>query len=169
MSKPDIPPRITRLAIVFCFTRVMQKGKNMTITLASLHEQLETRLSDSTNLVFSIDFLDEAIRAALGDLSNTYGSSAQIKNLDGATDSTIEEVDLQTLLMGAMAYALRFRLYERIEEATPACETPDALAQLATETMNEFQALLTHVRLRRFYASIDPPYSQWAWNEPCDM
>ncbi|MGI6741208.1 MAG: hypothetical protein ACOX7C_06985 [Brevefilum sp.] len=169
MSRPDIPPRMTRLVIIFYYIHYLQKGKNMTITLASLHEQLETRLSDSTNLVFSKDFLDEAIRAALGDLSNTYGSSVQIKNLDGATDSTIEEADLQTFLMGAMAYALRFRLYERIEEATPVREAPDALAQLATETMNEFQALLTHVRLRRFYASIDPPYSQWTWDESCDM
>lgn len=141
----------------------------MPITLATFRDQLELRLADTTNLIYATASLDEAIRAALGDLSSAYGSAVQLENLDGAADSTFDEVDLHPLLVGATAYALRFRLYERIEDAVPNQESPEDLARWATDTMNEFQALLTHVRLRRFYESIDPPYSQWEWDESSEF
>jgi len=144
----------------------VQNGKHkMTITLTTFRDQLENRLSDTANLIFSTACLDEAIRGALSDLSGTYGTALQLKDLDGADSTTFEEVDLHPLLVGATAYALRFRLYEKSEEAIPAYDRSEDLAKWATDTMNEFQALLTHIRLRRFYESLDHPYSQWEWDE----
>ncbi len=47
----------------------------MAHTLASVRDQLENRLADSTNLIFSTAVLDESIRAALNEISNAYGTA----------------------------------------------------------------------------------------------
>ncbi|MEA3326686.1 MAG: hypothetical protein U9R53_05180 [Chloroflexota bacterium] len=141
----------------------------MTDTLSSVRDQVETRLQDPSNLIFSTDTIDEALSAALAELSNAYGSSQTLKDLDGAASTTFEDADLNTLIVGAIAYCLRFRFIGKVEEASPDREKPLDLAKYATETMHEFQSLLTHVRTRRFYEAVDHPYSQWEWDEGSDF
>lgn len=137
----------------------------MAHTLSSVRDQLESRLIDATNLIFSTTALDEAIRASLADLSNTHGSVLTLNGLDGAVATIFNDLDLNTLLVGAVAYVLRFRLVGKFEEASPIREHPEDLAQWATDFMNEFQSLLTQVKLRLFQNSSDHPYSQWEWEE----
>ena len=137
----------------------------MSATLATARDQVEMRLQDNANLIFSSDTIDEALRASLGELSNAYGAAVTLKDLDGALLTTFDDLDLHTLLVGTAAYCLRFRLVGKFEEASPIREHPEDLARWATEFMEEFHGLLTHVRLRRFHQAVESPYSQWDWEE----
>ncbi|MBW1932970.1 MAG: hypothetical protein JRI56_08150 [Deltaproteobacteria bacterium] len=137
----------------------------MSATLATARDQVEMRLQDNANLIFSSDTIDEALRASLGELSNAYGAAVTLKDLDGALLTTFDDLDLHTLLVGAVAYCTRFRLVGKFEEASPIREHPEDLARWATEFMEEFHGLLTHVRLRRFHQAVGSPYSQWDWEE----
>ena len=141
----------------------------MSATLSTTRDQVETRLQDSTNLIFSTSTIDEALRASLNELSNAYGLAQTLKDLDLAASTTFDDVDQNTLIVGAVAYALRFRLVGKFEEASPVRERPEDLARWATEFMEEFQSLLTHIRLRRFHESVDHPYSRWDWDEGADF
>lgn len=141
----------------------------MTITLSSVRDQVETRLSDSTNLIFSTSTLDEAIRAALSEVANTYGTALTLKDLDSATETTFDDQDLNALIIGSLAYALRFRLIGKYEDALPVRESPENFASTATAVMNNFQSLLIQIRLRRFQSSVDQPFSLWEWDEGSDF
>ncbi len=141
----------------------------MTITLTSARDQVEVRLQETANLIFSTDTIDEALRGSLAELSGSYGAAQTLSGLDGASSTSFEEQDLNTLILGAVAYALRFRLVGKFEEASPIREHPEDLAKWATEFMNEFQSQLVLVRLRFFQESDDAPYSQWEWEEGDDF
>lgn len=141
----------------------------MSITLSTVRDQVESRLVDSSNLIYATTTLDEAIRSALAELSSAYGSAQTLKDLDSATATTFDDVDLHTLCVGSLAYALRTRLFQQYEEPFSSREHPEDLIKFATETMNEFQALLTHIRLRRFQEAVDTPYSVWEWEEGDDF
>ncbi len=78
-------------------------------------------------------------------------------------------MDLNTLVVGAMAYACRFRLIGKFEEASPVRERPDDLASWATEFMQEFMSLVTGIRLRKFQESTSGPHSAWDWEEGTDF
>ena len=91
----------------------------MTITLTSVRDQVETRLQETANLIFSTDTIDEALRGSLYELSSSYGAAQTLSGLDGASSTTFEDQDLNTLILGAVAYALRFRLVGKFEEASP--------------------------------------------------
>ncbi len=141
----------------------------MSITLSSVRDQLERQLFDTANLTWPADVLDEALRAALADLSTSYGTPLTLQDLDGALLTTFEEHDLACLVAGGSAYCLRFRLTRKFEEAIPSTETPLDLAQWATDAMAHFQSLLTLVRLRKFQQNLDQPYAGWTWEEGSDF
>ncbi len=137
----------------------------MAISLTTVRDQIETRLQDSTNLIYATTTIDEAIRAALMDLSAAYGEVLKLDGLDLETETTFEDADLNVLIVGGVAYCLRFRLIGIYEEATPEQERPEALASWATAFMHEFMAMVRQVRIRRFQEADDAPYSQWEWEE----
>lgn len=142
----------------------------MPITLSSVRDQLERQLFDTANLTWPADVLDEALRAALADLSTmAYGIPLTLQDLDGALLTTFEEHDLACLVAGGAAYSLRFRLTRKFEEAIPSTETPLDLAQWAKDAMDHFQSLLTLVRLRKFHQSLNQPYAGWTWEEGSDF
>jgi hypothetical protein len=127
------------------------------------------RLQDIANLIWTADTIDEALRAALGDLSNAYGVSLTLKDLDSEAETSYEAIDHNTLLVGAVANALRFRLVKRFDQTYPQRENPEGLANWATIQMNLFQSLLMQTRLRRFSESTDHPFSAWEWEEGKDF
>ena len=137
----------------------------MAITLTTVRDQLEIRLSDSSNLIWSTNLLDESIRAALADISKVFHTVQTLSGLDGALLTSLDELDLNCLLVGSLAYAFRFRLINRFEQASPEEENPQDLALLSTDFMNDFQSMLTQIRLRLFYHSTDSPHSAWEWEE----
>ena len=141
----------------------------MTATLTTLKTRLAEQLSDLTNLVWSSTALEEALRSSLGELSKAYGETLTLEGLDEADSTTFDPVDTQVLLKGGLAYAIRFRVLGRFEEASPRDLHPEEMARLAEETMNQFQSELTAVRMRRFQASVDHPYAAWEWEEGRDF
>ena len=141
----------------------------MTATLTTLKTRLAEQLSDLTNLVWSSTALEEALRSSLGELSKAYGETLTLEGLDEADSTTFDPVDTQVLLKGGLAYAIRFRVLGRFEEASPRDLHPEEMARWAEETMNQFQSELTAVRMRRFQASVDHPYAAWEWEEGRDF
>jgi len=141
----------------------------MSITLSAIRDQVETRLSDSSNLIFATSTLDEAIRAALSEIATAYGSDLTLEDLDSATATTMEDQDQNALITGAVAFALRFRLIGKFEEAFPDRNNPENLASAATAVMNHFQSMLIQIRLRRFQSASDHPYTAWDWDEGSDF
>jgi hypothetical protein len=137
----------------------------MAHTLSSVRDQVEINLLDSANLIWSTTILDEAIRAALLDLSRIYGEILTLNGLDAATETTFADQDLYVLIRGAVAYALIFRAVGRYEEATPEPTLAPSFAINAQETMAEFRALLTQADLRLKQNSADSPHSGWQWEE----
>lgn len=137
----------------------------MAHTLASVRDQLETNLLDTTNLIWSTAILDEAIRAALLDLSRVYGQAVTLKDLDSALTTTFDDLDVYVLIRGAVAFALTFRAVGRYEEATPEPKLAPSFAINAQETMHEFRAMLTLTDLRLKQESSNNPYSAWDWEE----
>ena len=141
----------------------------MAHTLATVRDQLENRLEDATNLIFSTTALDEAIRASLNELSNAYGSAQTLNGLDAAAATTFSDLDLNTLVVGAMAYACRFRLMSKFEEASPVREHPEDLAKWTETFMSEFENLIYQIKLRKFQESTSSPISAWEWDEGDDF
>jgi hypothetical protein len=141
----------------------------MAHTLTTVRDQLENRLEDATNLIFATTALDEAIRASLNDLSTAYGSAQTLNGLDGAAATTFSDLDLNTLVVGAMAYVCRFRLIGKFEEASPVREHPEDLAKWAVDFMADFEALIYQIKLRKFQESTTSPISEWEWDEGDDF
>jgi len=137
----------------------------MTTTLTTLREMVEISLGDTTNLIWSTETLEQAIRAALAALSGVYGATLTLNSLDSATETTLEEEDVQVLVLGATAYALASRVAERFEEASPVREDIDALVKNRDQAMAEFQMQLEQVRLRKIQGAEEAPYTTWEWEE----
>jgi hypothetical protein len=141
----------------------------MTATLTNLKTRLAEQLSNLTNLVWSSTALEEALRSSLAELSKAYGETLTLDGLDEAASTTAADIDTHALLSGALAYAIRFRVTGRFEEASPEDLQPEEMARWADETMNKFQSELTAVRMRRFQESTDHPYASWEWEEGRDF
>lgn len=144
----------------------------MAHVLASIRDQVEINLMDSSNLIWSTTILDEAIRAALADISRVYGDVLTLKDLDSATATTVEDLDAYALVKGAAAHALVFRVIGRYEEATPEPNFTPKLASLAAARMAEFRVYLAQMNqvirqgvLEDKQESTDVPYTQWDWEE----
>jgi len=137
----------------------------MSATLSTIRDLVEIHLSDSCNLVYSTDMLDEAIRSSLSDLSETVGCSLTITGLDEAEETTLPEEDEHVLIVGAVAYALTFRASGRFEDAVPDQTLPEALAEWATAHMARFKKLLAGVKVRTHQETDQAPYSEWEWDE----
>jgi hypothetical protein len=137
----------------------------MAATLASILSSAEQQLLDTTNLIFSDNLITEGIRSALTEISQVHGATLTLSGLDGAAATSLPDLDAQVLVMGAVAYTIRFRVMSRFEEATPEFQQPEKIAQWATEAMDKFQAELYQVKMRLFQNSVDHPYSQWEWDE----
>jgi hypothetical protein len=137
----------------------------MPATLSTTRDQVEQRLGDASNLIFSTETIDEALRAALLDLSGAYGTQVYLKDLDSALATTFDELDHNVLLVGAVAYCLQFRLINKFDQAYPTREDPDELARASGQVFTQFRTLLERVRSRMLALSSDHPYSQWEWEE----
>ena len=111
----------------------------MTTTLSTLRDWVELALGDTTNLIWPTETLDQAIRAALAALSAVYGEVLTLNGLDSATATTLEEADIQRLVLGATAYALTIRVSDRVEEASPVREDIDALIKYRDKIMAAYQ------------------------------
>jgi len=137
----------------------------MPLTLTDIRTHLATRLSDPSNLIYSLTLLDESIRSALSDISRVSGAVLTLSGLDEAVETTFPAEDEHALITGAVAYALAFHVSGRFDDAVPDQDRPDHLAGWAEQQMKHFQTLLAGIKARIHQNSSDVPYSQWEWDE----
>jgi hypothetical protein len=137
----------------------------LAITLSSVRDQVETQISDSTNLIFPTALIDEALRVALSDLSLVYGSSQTLKDLDSALVTTFDDEDLSVVVRGGVAYSLLIRSSGRFEEAYPEPNLTVDFFKVATFMLKSFNDLLSLVRLRLLQSSTNDFPGSWAWEE----
>jgi len=142
----------------------------MTATLTTIRDQVEAHLDDASNLIWSTDSLDEAIRTALVELSRVSGTDLTLSGLDGAAETTLPDQDDHVLILGAVAYALQFVAAGDIKSLPLSDDAkPQALTMLIKQRMDAFHDLLEKVRVRYLQESADHPYSQWEWDEGEDF
>jgi hypothetical protein len=137
----------------------------MPTTLASIRDRVETHLSDSSNLTYGTDVLDEAIRSALAEISIVQGEALTLSGLDTAGATTLPALDDFALVIGAVAYALSFRMTGRAEDALPQAAEPDTLTAMYNRFRSHFDLLLNAIKRRLLQSSADHPYSEWDWDE----
>ena len=141
----------------------------MSLTLSSLKDQLALRLSDQNNLVYDAATLDEALRASLAELSRVNGADLFISGLDDALETTLPASFVHPLLVGAVAFALRFRAAGQFEPVSLDSDLPSALLVASHKQMEAFRQALEEIRLQILQTSSDCPYDQWEWDEGTDF
>jgi hypothetical protein len=82
---------------------------SMSITPSTLRSQLALRLSDQFNLLYDADTMGEALCAMLAELSRVFSADLFISGVDESPETTLPEPFVHPLLVGAVAFALRFR------------------------------------------------------------
>ena len=97
------------------------------MTLPTLLNTLRTLLADPHGLRFSDDLLADAARLALAELAQCYGTPLRLTGLDGATQTTLDALDEQTLVCGAAAHALRAQAANRADRSGLNQANPQAL------------------------------------------
>ena len=137
----------------------------MSLTLTTVRNQVETQLTDTSNLIWPEATIDQAIRTALAEISQIYGEALTLDGLDTETTTTIEEQDIFVLVTGAMVYCLLFRVTERYEEASPNREDIDDLVKAKDKNLDLYQGLLHQLKTRFFHESTTSPISEWEWDE----
>ena len=137
----------------------------MAYTLSDLRDKVELHLLDATNLIWSTSIIDEAIRAALADLSHVYGQVLTLNGLDGALENNFDDLDAYVIIQGAVGYALTFRVVGRYEEATPEPALVPSVAAQAEKSMVEFRAMLKISDQRLKQTTSNDPHAPWAWTE----
>lgn len=137
----------------------------MSATLASVQALVETNLLDSSNYIYPEVLIQQAIRTSLAEISTIYGAALLLENLDGAASTTIAEVDVPVLVLGATVYCLVFRISQRYEEATPAREDIEDLVKAKDKVQELYQDQIYQIKLRTFQESTDHPHTQWEWDE----
>lgn len=137
----------------------------MILTLALISERVSVHLNDASRLIWSEPMLTTAIRSALLAVGRVVGTPLTLSGLDGATETTLGEEDVQVLVSGAVAYALTLRASGRFEDARAQEDLPDALGSWASAHMARFQTMLAEVKVRWMQTAAEPPYSAWRWEE----
>jgi hypothetical protein len=134
-------------------------------TLATARDRVEMYLGDSSNLTYSTDTLDEAIRSALAEISVVHGTALTLNGLDSASATTLPALDEFALIIGAVAFALQFRNAARLEDAMPQAAEPDSLILSANKFRSHFNYQLKQIKRRLLQESSDHPHSEWDWDE----
>jgi hypothetical protein len=132
------------------------------MTLPTLLNTLRILLADPHGLRFGDELLADCARLALAELSQCYGNPLMLTGLDGATQTTLDMLDEQTLVCGAAAHALRAQAASRADLSVLNQANPQALLQSASHYQEVFaRGLAAATRRKRASAG----YA--VWTIPC--
>jgi hypothetical protein len=134
-------------------------------TLTNLRTRLAASLADDTSLVFTEAITTEAIRRALEELSNVYGTQLTIAGLDGATETTLADKDIPCLLTGAAGRAVNAIVVSRFTTFTPSLMDDVKLTLRGDKLMTEFRYLLDDLRVEGLQIADVPPHTPVEWDE----
>ena len=135
------------------------------LILTTLRDRIEAGLMDSSNRSWDTGTLDEAIKLALADLSQAYGSTLTVKDLASAASTTVDVLDENTLVLGSQAYAASSRAVNRTEKVNLGQDGAPALAAWARLRMQLFEDWLAKVTARMLHSSSAAPHGQMDWTE----
>jgi hypothetical protein len=137
----------------------------MSYALADIIDLVEITLSDTGNLIFNTTEITQAVRMTLSDISLTYGSELTLEDLDAAVATTIEDIDITTLVYGSATYCIGFRVEQRYEQAVPVREDIDDLSKVHSLWVKHYGLRLVDIKLRLMAESENSPFSQWDYEE----
>jgi hypothetical protein len=135
------------------------------LKLTDFETRLNNALSDSGSVLWTIAEKDEALKTALGDLSNAAGAKLTIKDLDSAAATTLDALDESLLVRGAAGYAARTRALERAQRANIGETMPAALLEWAKNQSYYYEQKLSQVKARYLAQSTASPHSPLEWDE----
>ncbi|MCB2210187.1 hypothetical protein KQH62_04775 [bacterium] len=137
----------------------------MTLDLTSVRTAVSQRLDDANRLIWSDVMLDAAVRDSLGAIGRALGDRLTLSGLDEAEETTLPADHQQLLVVGAVAYALTFRVSGRFEDAGARDTPPAALADWAEAQMAHFLALLRQTKRDAHQQAGSAPYGEWEWED----
>lgn len=134
-------------------------------TLTDLRNRLAASLADDTSLVFTETIYTEAIRRALEEIANVYGTQLTIEGLDGAVATTLPDKDIPCLLTGAAGRAVNAIVASHLTIFTPNIQKEVNLILRGDKLMTEFRYLLNDLRAEGMQIADIPPHSPVEWDE----
>jgi hypothetical protein len=136
-----------------------------TLKLTDFETRLNTALSDSGSILWTLAEKDEALKTALGDISTAAGVKLTIDDLDSAAATTLDALDESLLIKGAAGYAARTRALERAQRANISETMPDSLLEWAKNQSYYYEQKLPLVKARYLAQSTASPHSPVIWDE----
>jgi hypothetical protein len=134
-------------------------------TLTDLRTRLAASLADDTSLVFTETITTEAIRQALEQIGNIYGTELTIEGLDEADETTLDDKDIPCLLTGAAGHAINAIVASHFTIFTPNIQNEVNLMLRGDKLMVEFRYMLDDLRVEGMQTAPDPPNSPIEWDE----
>jgi hypothetical protein len=134
-------------------------------TFTDLRTRLAASLADDTSLVFTEAIYTEAIRRALEDIGDVYGTQLTIAGLDGATATTLQDKDIPCLLTGAAGRAVNAIVVSRYTTFTTSLMDDVKLTLRGDKLMTEFRYLLDDLRAEGMQIADVPPHTPVEWDE----
>ncbi len=116
-------------------------------------------------MVVSSTALTEAIRSAVGRLSEAYGSAQTLEGLDSAAATTVETLDYETLLIGAELQILGSLHTGHFSDFSGSIEQEQQLDLRIKEIQKYFEEARDRIRKRLMQKSADSPFSEWEMDE----
>lgn len=134
-------------------------------TLTDLRTRLAASLADDTSLVFTEAIYTEAIRGALEEIGNVYGTQLTIEGLDGATATTLPDKDIPCLLTGAAGRAVNAIVVSRYTTFNTSLMDDVKLTLRGDKLMTEFRYMLDDLRAEGMQIADIPPHAPLEWDE----
>jgi hypothetical protein len=135
----------------------------MSQSLSTIRDRVGQILQDPTGLVFDSAILDGSIRSALADLAAAKGALQTVSGLDGALTTSLSDLEVNVLEIGAAAYAVLGRVIRRSESFNLNQTVPKETQLWADTRMKDFQRMLEQVRCGTFRAAAVIPWPAKGW------
>jgi hypothetical protein len=126
--------------------------------LITFENRVNVLLHDTTQLNFSTELVDEAVRLALADYSRVSGMAETISGLDNAAVTTVPADDEGIIVLGAAGYTACSKAADRKESFNLNQEIPQGLLKVGAGFMERFKALLNTVRTHNQWSAAETPW-----------
>lgn len=111
--------------------------------------RLRASLVDSGGTVWGAAELNEALLQALADMRQAASAEYSVNGLAGAVETTLPAAWFDTLVRGAVAYALLWRAADRVDAFKDPAGLPEAALTAAAAVMKRFEAALASLAAQR--------------------
>lgn len=127
--------------------------------------RLRASLVDASGVIWGAAELDEALLQALADMRQAAAAEYVVTGLGGAVETSLPSDQFDTLVRGAVAYALLWRAADRVDAFNYQSGLSAAALSAASAVMKRFEAALAGLAGRRIAAmqtAAEMPYPDGA-------